>query len=103
MTTDRLQQRIQGRTVLVTGASSGIGAASSRQLAGAGARVLLVARSRDRLEEVAADIRQSGGEAYAHPADLSDMGSVETLLDDVFRRHGGVDVLVNNAGRSIRR
>src|SRR4051812_24322370 len=103
MTGERLRRRIHGRTVLVTGASSGIGAASVRQLAAAGAQMLLVARSADRLEDLAAEIRRSGGTAGVHPADLSDIRSVESLLDDVLRRYGGVDVLVNNAGRSIRR
>jgi short-subunit dehydrogenase len=103
MTTDRLRRRIAGRTVLVTGASSGIGAASARQLAAAGGRVLLVARTLERLEQLAAEIRAAGGHAHAHPADLSDVGGVESLIDDVARRYGTVDVLVNNAGHSIRR
>ncbi|MFL6238518.1 MAG: SDR family NAD(P)-dependent oxidoreductase [Actinomycetes bacterium] len=103
MTADRLRPRVHGRTVLVTGASSGIGAASARQLAMAGARVLLVARSTDRLVQLGAEISGAGGTAYPHPADLSDVSSVESLVDDVVRRYGGVDVLVNNAGRSIRR
>jgi NAD(P)-dependent dehydrogenase (short-subunit alcohol dehydrogenase family) len=100
---DRLHQRVDGRVVLVTGASSGIGAASARQLAAAGATVALVARSADRLETVAAGIRERGGEASVHPADLADLDAVEALVGDVLGRHGSVDVLVNNAGHSIRR
>src|SRR5205085_10922377 len=103
MTADRLWDRVQSRTVLVTGASSGIGAASARQLARAGAKVLLVARSVERLDEVAAEIRQSGGTAWVHPADLSDIASVESLIKEVESRYTGVDILVNNAGHSIRR
>src|SRR4051812_26150022 len=101
MTDERLRRRIHGRTVLVTGASSGIGAASVRQLAAAGARVLLVARSADRLEDLAAEIRQSGGTAGVHPADLSDLRSVESLLDDVLRRYGGGGVLVHKCRRPV--
>jgi short-subunit dehydrogenase len=98
-----LQARVCGRTALVTGASSGIGEASARQLADAGATVLLVARSADRLDRIATDINHGGGTAHAHPADLADIDSVERLLDTVLCGYGGVDVLVNNAGRSIRR
>lgn len=87
-------------TVLVTGASSGIGAAAARQLGAAGAKVLLVARSEDRLEQLA---REIGTCAHVHPADLSDKRSVSRLIDEVLDRHGGVDVLVSNAGHSIRR
>jgi short-subunit dehydrogenase len=100
---ERLRRRVEGRVVLVTGASSGIGAASARQLAAAGATVALVARSADRVESVAADVRKRGGSASAHPADLADIEAVEALVDDVLGRHGRVDVLVNNAGHSIRR
>lgn len=103
MTVDRIRQRANGRIALVTGASSGIGAATARRLAEAGAHVLLVARSADRLDQLAADIRRHGGTAHVHPADMADIASVEGLLFNVIDRHGGVDIFVNNAGHSIRR
>jgi NAD(P)-dependent dehydrogenase (short-subunit alcohol dehydrogenase family) len=98
-----LRRRVQGRVVLVTGASYGIGEATAERLAQAGATVLLVARSADKLEQVAARIRGSGGVAQAYAADLAKPESVEQLVTRVLAEHGGVDVVVNNAGKSIRR
>jgi NAD(P)-dependent dehydrogenase (short-subunit alcohol dehydrogenase family) len=89
--------------VLVTGASYGIGESLARKLAAAGATVLLVARSRDRLEQLAAEISKLGSTAYAYPTDLADPESVDALGSEVLARHGHVDVVVNNAGKSIRR
>ena len=94
---------LQGRRILVTGASSGIGEATARLCADRGATVLLVARRADALERVRAEIEASGGTAYAHPCDLTDPDSVDALVRDALDAHGGVDMLVNNAGRSIRR
>jgi NAD(P)-dependent dehydrogenase (short-subunit alcohol dehydrogenase family) len=94
-----LEDAVAGRTVLVTGASSGIGEATARRLGEAGAKVLLVARSRDKLEELAAQ----AGDAHALPCDLSDMDAIDGLIQRVLADHGHVDVLVNNAGKSIRR
>jgi short-subunit dehydrogenase len=101
--TASLEDAVRGRTVLVTGASSGIGMATARQLAGAGATVLLVARSEEKLEALQGEIEDRGGSAHVHPCDLSEMEEVERLAAVVLERHGGVDVLVNNAGKSIRR
>jgi NAD(P)-dependent dehydrogenase (short-subunit alcohol dehydrogenase family) len=98
-----LEDAVGGRVVLVTGASSGIGESTARRLGEAGATVLLVARTRERLEEVGADIAERGGHAYVHPCDLSDMDDVERMIAEALERHGHVDVLVNNAGKSIRR
>jgi short-subunit dehydrogenase len=92
-----------GRVVMVTGASSGIGEAVAREVGGAGARVVLVARGEDRLEEVAAEIEAAAGEASVHPCDLTDLDAIDSLVADVLEAEGGVDVLVNSAGRSIRR
>jgi len=98
-----LERAVAGRRVMVTGASSGIGRAVARDLGRAGARVLLVARRQGELEDVQAEIRAGGGEAHVHAADLADAADIDRLVREVLDRHGGVDVLVNNAGRSIRR
>ena len=89
--------------ILITGASSGIGKATALHLAGAGARVLLVARTREKLEETQREIEARGGRAWIHTADVSDLDSCDRLAEEVLAEHGRVDVLVNNAGRSIRR
>jgi NAD(P)-dependent dehydrogenase (short-subunit alcohol dehydrogenase family) len=94
---------IGGKTVLITGASSGIGKATAVKAAAAGAKVLLVARTPEKLEQTKAEIEEGGGEAEIHPCDLSDIPDVERLVEEVLDQHGRVDVLVNNAGRSIRR
>ncbi|MGH8825160.1 MAG: SDR family NAD(P)-dependent oxidoreductase [Jiangellaceae bacterium] len=98
-----LRAAVHGRTVLVTGASRGIGAASAGKLAAAGATVLLVARSAEGLEDVRRRIAVAGGVASAYPADLADVSAVGKLVDRVRSDHGPVDVVVSNAGKSIRR
>ncbi|MEU6736810.1 SDR family oxidoreductase [Streptomyces physcomitrii] len=85
------------RTAVVTGASSGIGAATARQLAAAGFRVVLTARRKDRIEALAAELRESGAEAVAQPLDVTDRGAVE----DFARTLGSCHVLVNNAGGAL--
>ncbi len=99
----RLEQRVEGRLVVVTGASSGIGRATALKLARAGAEVVLVSRSVEKLGAVRDEIVDRGGLAHAYPADLADMADVERLATEVQEQHGAVDILVNNAGRSIRR
>ncbi|MDN4172469.1 SDR family NAD(P)-dependent oxidoreductase [Nocardioides sp. SOB77] len=91
---------LTGRTVLVTGASSGIGEATAYAVAERGARVLLVARRAEELERVRARI---GEAAAAYPCDLTDGDAVDALVARVLAENGAVDYLVNNAGRSIRR
>jgi NAD(P)-dependent dehydrogenase (short-subunit alcohol dehydrogenase family) len=98
-----LGQAIGGRRVLITGASSGIGRATALKVAAAGAIPLLVARNVERLEEVRAEIVAAGGTAYVYAADISDMDEIERLIERVKDDHRHVDMLVNNAGRSIRR
>ena len=94
---------LEGRVVLITGASSGIGRSSALAVARRGAKVLLVARRADELEEVRAEITAAGGQAAAYPCDLTDGDAVDALVKAVLADHGAVDMLVNNAGRSIRR
>lgn len=98
-----LREAVSGKVVLVTGASYGIGEASARRLAAAGATVLLVARSEDRLRRLCTELQREGGTAYPYPTDLSDPAGVDALAAEVLGRHGHVDVIVNNAGKSIRR
>ncbi|AHG93052.1 short-chain dehydrogenase/reductase SDR (plasmid) [Gemmatirosa kalamazoonensis] len=86
------------RVALVTGASSGIGEATARRLARAGARVALVSRSADELETVAKRIRDAGGEARVAPADVADADAVRRAIDDTVAAWGRLDVVVANAG-----
>ena len=94
---------IRGKKILITGASSGIGLETALKVGEAGGEVLLVSRTREKLEEVAAQVDEAGGVAHVHPADLSDLEDIDRLAQEVLDEHGGIDVLVNNAGRSIRR
>jgi NAD(P)-dependent dehydrogenase (short-subunit alcohol dehydrogenase family) len=89
--------RLDGRVVIVTGASSGLGARFARVLDGAGARVVLAARRLDRLEKLAAEL----GDALAVACDLSDPDAPRTLVEATLERYGAVDVLVNNAGTDV--
>ena len=98
-----LSGAVGGKVVLITGASSGIGKAAAIRCARAGATVLLVARTPEKLEETKAQIEAEGGVAHIHRADLADVADVERMAQEVLSEHGHVDVLVNNAGRSIRR
>jgi NAD(P)-dependent dehydrogenase (short-subunit alcohol dehydrogenase family) len=94
---------INGRTVVITGASSGIGRAAALKIAKAGGIPILVARSMDKLEEAKAEIESAGGTAYVYSADLSALDSIDELVKQILDDHVAVDMLVNNAGRSIRR
>jgi NAD(P)-dependent dehydrogenase (short-subunit alcohol dehydrogenase family) len=98
-----LSGAVRGKVVLITGASSGIGRAAAVKVADAGATVLLVARSVDKLEETKAEIEAAGGVAHIHRCDMSDPDDVVRMAEEVLGYHGQVDILVNNAGRSIRR
>ena len=89
---------LTGTVALVTGASSGIGAATARQLAEAGASVALVARRKDRLEDLAAEIEKAGGTALVMPADIADRIQAEAVIQQTVERFGRLDILVNNAG-----
>ena len=102
--TDRnLRRALHDRIVLVTGASSGIGRATAQLLARHGAHVLLVSRTREKLDALKEEIARSGGRASVYPADLADLDACDGMIRQVLGDHGHVDILINNAGRSIRR
>ena len=90
--------RIEGRTAIITGASSGIGRETARELAGRGANIILAARHRQRLEAVAADIAPLRGRCLVVPTDVTDRLATEALVRRTMEEFGGVDILVNNAG-----
>jgi short-subunit dehydrogenase len=90
--------KVNGRTILITGASYGIGAALARAAAQAGGRVVLLARTQDALDRVAAEIGASGGQAHVYPADLADAAAVERVARAIEAEVGTPDILVNNAG-----
>jgi NAD(P)-dependent dehydrogenase (short-subunit alcohol dehydrogenase family) len=94
---------IKGKKILITGASSGIGLETALKVGEAGGELLLVSRTREKLEEVATQVEERGGTAHVHPCDLSNLDDIDRLAEEVLREHGGIDILVNNAGRSIRR
>ena len=94
---------VRDKVVLITGGSSGIGLATAKRCAEAGARVIIAARDPDKLEAARAEIAARGGSVFAYPCDLADYEACDAFAARVLAEHGGVDVLVNNAGRSIRR
>lgn len=98
-----LAGHVRDKVVLVTGGSSGIGKATAIMMAEAGARVILVARKESELLETRAEIEARGGVAFHYTCDLADYEAAGKLCQRVLKDHGAVDVLVNNAGRSIRR
>ncbi|MFF1448802.1 SDR family oxidoreductase [Streptomyces sp. NPDC058274] len=91
-------ETLAGRTAVVTGAASGMGAATARLLAAQGARVVLLARREERLAELAAKIEADGGRALAVVADVTDDASVQAAVERVHEVYGGVDLVVNSAG-----
>jgi thioester reductase-like protein len=94
---------LDGRRVVITGASSGIGRATALKVAAAGGIPLLVARRQHELEELRAEIEEAGGHADIYPCDLTDGAAVDKMVARMLAEQPGVDMLVNNAGRSIRR
>ena len=93
---------LKNKVVIVTGASSGIGEAMAREFAAQGARVVLGARSVQKLQLIAGDIRSRGGQAAYCGVDVTDVGECRELIDTAVREFGGIDVLVCNAGLSMR-
>src|SRR3954471_6552999 len=97
------EHAVNGKTVVITGASSGIGRAAAMKIAQAGGIPILVARNKDKLDETKQKIEAAGGAAYTYSADLSELDSIPDLVDKMLDDHPAIDMLVNNAGRSIRR
>ena len=98
-----LRRAVKDKVVVVTGATSGIGKECALRLAEADAKVVLVARTLEKLDETLADIDKKGGKAFAYSCDVADMDACDSLVEEVLKDHGQVDILINNAGRSIRR
>lgn len=98
-----LDQHVYGKVALVTGASSGIGLTVAKMLASAGAHVLLVARTQETLLQVKQEIEQEGGKASVFVCDLNDSDAIDDCSQQIIQQVGHVDLLINNAGRSIRR
>lgn len=99
----RLHKQLAGKTVLITGASYGIGECLAESLAGTGAHLLLVARTTEKLIEVKKRVEAKGGWADIFPCDLTNAEEVQTLLEELHQLPNGIDIFVNNAGKSIRR
>ncbi len=95
--------KVMGSTIVITGATSGIGKASALRLAALGAHVILVARGVEALDLCVDEIRSRGGSANAYPCDLADLDAIDALTKQLSEDFDGIDFLVNNAGRSIRR
>jgi NAD(P)-dependent dehydrogenase (short-subunit alcohol dehydrogenase family) len=102
-TEKNLRTAMAGKVVVITGASSGIGRAAAHALARSGAHLMLVSRTVEKLEELKGEIEAQGGKAWVYPTDLSDLDAIGGMLEKVLADHDGVDILINNAGRSIRR
>ena len=98
-----LAGKVKGRVVLITGGSSGIGKAVAMKVAAAGAKVLICARGEEELAATCKEITDAGGSCHAYVTDLADIKSCDELVQKVLAEHKHVDVLINNAGRSIRR
>ncbi len=96
-----MKKRFEKQVAVVTGASSGIGRASALAFAREGAICVLVARSRDKLESVADEIRAFSQDVLVHPADVSSADSVQAMIKNVIERFGRIDILFNNAGRTF--
>ncbi len=98
-----LRGTVAGKVVLVTGGSSGIGLAAAHKFAEAGATTIICGRDQDKLDEACAEAKAKGYAFVAYPADIADMADCDRFVQLLIQNHGGVDYLINNAGRSIRR
>jgi NAD(P)-dependent dehydrogenase (short-subunit alcohol dehydrogenase family) len=98
-----LKGTVAGKVVLVTGGSSGIGLAAAHKFAEAGAVTIICGRDQDKLDEACKEAKDKGYQFIAYPADIADMADADRFVQLLIQNHGGVDFLINNAGRSIRR
>ncbi|PQA76603.1 SDR family oxidoreductase [Rhodoferax sp. TS-BS-61-7] len=98
-----LRGTVGGKVVLITGGSSGIGLAAAHKFAEAGATTIICGRDVDKLEEACKEAKAKGYNFVAYPADIADMADCDRFVQVLIENHGGVDFLINNAGRSIRR
>ncbi len=98
-----LKGKVRNKVVVITGGSSGIGLSTAQRVAEAGATTIIVARGKDELFKARDEMNAAGGKVFAYTADLADMADCDRLVETVLKDHGHVDVLINNAGRSIRR
>jgi NAD(P)-dependent dehydrogenase (short-subunit alcohol dehydrogenase family) len=98
-----LRGKVRNKVVVITGGSSGIGLSTAQRVAEAGAVTIIVARGQEELFKARDEMKAKGGKVFAYTADLSDMADCDRLVQKVLKDHGHVDILINNAGRSIRR
>jgi NAD(P)-dependent dehydrogenase (short-subunit alcohol dehydrogenase family) len=98
-----LRGTVEGKVCIITGATSGIGLATARKLAEAGAITCIAARTKETLDEVKYELEQAGGDVHAYQCDFANMEDCDRFVAEVLKDHDHVDYLVNNAGRSIRR
>ncbi len=98
-----LRGRVAGKVVVITGGSAGIGKATAEKVAAAGARTIIVARGAEELFATRDELVKAGGDVHAYQADLAELASCDALVAQILKDHGQVDILINNAGRSIRR
>ncbi|MFT4177895.1 MAG: SDR family oxidoreductase [Thermomonas sp.] len=98
-----LKGKVRNKVVLITGGSSGIGLSTAQRVAEAGAITIIVARGEEELFKARDEMKKAGGKVFAYTADLADMAGCDALVKKVLDEHGHVDILINNAGRSIRR
>jgi len=98
-----LKGKVRNKVVVITGGSSGIGLSTAQRVAEAGAVTVIVARGEEELFKARDEMKKAGGKVFAYTADLADMADCDRLVATVLKEHGHVDVLINNAGRSIRR